>query len=165
MTSTVISAPKSNSASADREVSLLRLYVLRATYLVALGFGLGAMILPELIGHSPMSRGVIPSLLGAVWLLALVGVRYPLQMLPSLMFEFVWKAIWLLVYGLPQWCAGHVPPTFAEDFFNITVGVILMPLVIPWGYVYRHYIKASGDRWKSKRAEGTCVLLRRSTRA
>ena len=150
MTATVITASTSNSAPAAREVSLLRLYVLRATYLLALGIGLGAMILPELIGHAPMSRGVIPSLLGAVWLLALVGVRYPLQMLPLLMFEFVWKAIWLLVYGLPQWYAGHVPSTFAEDSFNIAVGVILMPLVIPWGYVYRHYIKASGDRWARK---------------
>jgi hypothetical protein len=150
MTDTVISTSTSNSASDDDKVSLLRLYVLRTTYLLALGIGLGAMILPELIRHAPMSRGVIPSLLGAVWLLAFVGVRYPLQMLPLLMFEFVWKAIWLLVYGLPQWYAGHVPPTFAEDFFNIGVGVILMPLVIPWGYVYRHYIKASGDRWSRK---------------
>lgn len=124
--------------------------MLRATYLLALGIGLGVMILPELIGHAPMSRGVIPSVLGAVWLLALVGVRYPLQMLPLLMFEFVWKATWLLVYGLPQWYAGHVPPTFAEDFFAITFGVILMPIVIPWGYIYRHYIQASGDRWTRK---------------
>jgi hypothetical protein len=150
MTSTAISASTSNSASGDRKVSLLRLYVLRATYLLALGIGLGGMILPDLIRHAPMSRGVIPSLLGGVWLLAFVGVRYPLQMLPLLMFEFVWKATWLLVYGLPQWYAGRVPPTFAEDFLAITVGVILMPIVIPWGYVYRHYIKASGDRWTRK---------------
>lgn len=85
---------------------------------------------------------MIPSLLGAVWLLAFVGLRYPLQMLPLLMFEFVWKAIWLCVYGLPQWLASKFPPTFADDFANIVAGVIIMPLVIPWGYVYRHYIKA-----------------------
>jgi hypothetical protein len=150
MTSTAISASTSNSAPAGGEVSLLRLYVLRATYLLALGIGLGAMILPELIGHAPMSRGVIPSLLGAVWLLALVGVRYPLQMLPLLMFEFVWKATWLLLYGLPQWYSGRVPPTFGDDFYAITFGVILMPIVIPWGYVYRHYLRASGDRWTPK---------------
>ncbi len=90
-----------------------------------------------------MTRGVIPSLLGGVWLLAIVGLRYPLQMLPLLMFEWVWKAIWFVDYGLPQWSAGQVPPTFAEDFRAIAFGVILMPIVIPWGYVYRHYIQAA----------------------
>ena len=149
MTATAISASTSNSASGDGKVSLLRLYVLRATYLL-LVIGLGATILPELIRHAPMSRGVIPSLLGGLWLLAIVGLRYPLQMLPLLMFEFVWKVTWFFDYGLPQWNASHVPPTFAEDFKAVSVGVILMPIVIPWGYVYRHYIKASGDRWTRK---------------
>ena len=55
---------------------------------------------------SSMARGVIPSLLGAVWLLAFVGLRYPLQMLPLLLFEFVWKTIWLIAFGLPQWSVG-----------------------------------------------------------
>jgi hypothetical protein len=95
-----------------------------------------------------MARAVIPSLLGAVWALAFVGLRYPLQMLPLLMFEFAWKAIWLIAYGLPQWSSGHLPPTFAEDFQNIALGVILMPLVIPWGYVYRHYFKRRANRWR-----------------
>ena len=27
------------------------------------------------------------------------------------------------------------------------LGVVLMPLVIPWGYVYRHYIKQRANRW------------------
>ncbi len=90
---------------------------------------------------------MVPSLLGGVWLLAILGLRYPLQMLPLLMFELVWKAIWLFDYGLPQWYAGQVPTTFAEDFAAITAGVILMPIVIPWGYVYRHYFKAACGRW------------------
>lgn len=146
MTTTAVSVSTPTSRRGDSEVSLLRLYVLRATYLL-LVVGLGLMILPVLIGHEPTARGVIPSLLGAVWLLAFFGLRYPLQMLPLLMFEFVWKAIWLFDFGLPQWFAGKFPPTFADDFVNIVAGVILMPLVIPWGYVYRRYIKAAGDRW------------------
>jgi len=130
-----------------QEVSLVRLYVLRATYLL-LVIGLGGMIVPEVVSHPVISRGVIPSLLGAVWVLAFVGLKYPLKMLPLLMFEFAWKSIWMLAYGLPQWYTGQLPATFAEDSFNIGVGVILMPLVIPWGYVYRHYVKQSGARWR-----------------
>jgi hypothetical protein len=134
-------------ANATQEVSLARIYVLRATYLL-LVIGLGGMIVPDVVSHPVISRGVIPSLLGAVWVLAFVGLKYPLQMLPLLMFEFAWKSIWMVAYGLPQWSAGQMPPTFAEDSFNIGLGVVLMPLVIPWGYVYRHYVKQSGARWR-----------------
>lgn len=128
------------------EVSLVRLYVLRATYLLLL-IGLGATILPELIHHSPVSRGVIPSLLGGIWLLAFLGVRYPLQMLPLLLFEFAWKSIWLFDFGLAQWFRGQGSPQFADDFPAIVLGVILMPIVIPWGYVFRHYVMRPSERW------------------
>jgi hypothetical protein len=129
------------------EVTLFRLYLLRATYLL-LVVGVGAIILPPLLSHETVARGVIPSLLGAVWLLAFLGLRYPLQMLPLLMFELAWKTIWLLDFGLAQYLSGQRPPTFAEDSFNIVLGVVLMPLVIPWGYVWRHYVKRPGDRWR-----------------
>ena len=138
---------ETQQANVAQEVSLTRIYVLRATYLL-LVIGLGGMIVPEVVSHPVISRGVIPSLLGAVWVLAFVGLKYPLKMLPLLMFEFAWKSIWMLAYGLPQWYTSQLPATFAEDSFNIGVGVILMPLVIPWGYVYRHYVKQSGARWR-----------------
>jgi hypothetical protein len=134
-------------ANVIQEVSLVRIYVLRATYLL-LVIGLGTMIVPDLLSHPVISRGVIPSLLGAVWALAFVGLKYPLKMLPLLMFEFAWKSIWVVAYGLPQWSAGQLPPTFADDSFSIGLGVVLMPLVIPWGYVYRHYIRQPGARWR-----------------
>jgi hypothetical protein len=134
-------------ASVHPEVSLTRIYVLRATYLL-LVIGLGGMIVPDLVSHPVISRGVIPSLLGAVWALAFVGLKYPLEMLPLLMFEFAWKSIWMVAYGLPQWSAGQFPPTFADDSFSIGFGVILIPLVIPWGYVYHHYVRQPGARWR-----------------
>jgi hypothetical protein len=140
-------ANETQPADIVQEVSLVRIYVLRATYLL-LVVGLGGMIVPDLISHPVISRGVIASLLGAVWLLAFIGLKYPLQMLPLLMFEFAWKSIWMLAYGLPQWSAGQMPPTFADDAFAIGVGVVLMPIVIPWGYVYRRYVKQSGTRWR-----------------
>jgi hypothetical protein len=147
MASTATTVATTTTDSLETGVSLTRLYVLRATYLLLIA-GLGALVLPSLLNHGPTARGVIPSLLGGVWALAFVGLRYPLQMLPLLLFEFAWKAIWLVEYGLPQWLSGQFPPTFAEDFQNIVAGVILMPLVIPWGYVYRHYFKRRANRWR-----------------
>ena len=147
MASTAASVSPPREHAPGDEVSLARLYVLRVTYLL-LVVGLGGMIVPDVVNHPLMSRGVIASLLGAVWLLAFVGLKYPLEMLPLLLFEFVWKALWMAAYGLPQWSAGQLPATFAEDVFNIGAGVILMPFVIPWGYVYRHYVKPPGARWR-----------------
>jgi hypothetical protein len=147
MASTATTAPRPEALALDGEVSLARLYVLRAAYLL-LVIGIGAMILPVMLSHGPTARGVIPSLIGAVGLLALLGLKYPLPMLPLLMFEFAWKTLWLLVFGLPQWSSGQLPPTFAEDFPNILFGVVLMPVVIPWGYVWRHYVKAPAARWR-----------------
>ncbi len=132
--------------SPESDVSLFRLYILRAMYLV-LVFGLGGMIVPQILSHDLTSRGVIASLLGAVWLLAIFGLRYPLEMLPLLLFELAWKTIWMMAYGLPQWSAGQYPPTFAEDSFNIAFGAILL-LVIPWGYVWRRFVKRPGARWR-----------------
>jgi hypothetical protein len=147
MASTAASASAFPESASEGEVSLVRLYVLRAAYLL-LVVGLGAMIVPDIVSHRLIDRGVIASLLGCVWLLAFIGLRYPLQMLPLLMFELGWKAIWMIAYGLPQYSAGQFPPTFAEDFFNIAFGVLLMPLVIPWPYVWRHYVKRPGARWR-----------------
>ena len=146
MASTLASAAPPIGETAANEVSLLRLYVLRAMYLLLI-VGLGGMIVPGIISHEMTSRGVIPSLLGAIWVLAFLGLRYPLEMLPLLLFELVWKTIWMFAYGLPQWSSGQQPPTFAEDFFNIGFGAILL-LVIPWGYVWRQYAKRPGTRWR-----------------
>lgn len=131
----------------DSDVSLTRLYVLRATYLLLI-VGLGATNLPVLLHHDPASRGVVPSFLGGIWLLAFLGLRYPLQMLPLLLYEFAWKTIWVLAFGVPQWSAGAMPPTWPEDFKAIAAGVILMPIVIPWSYVYRRYVRQPAERWR-----------------
>ena len=145
MTGNVPTFAPSASPAGESELSLARLYVLRAMYLL-LVVGGGIVFLPQLIGHEPAERGVIPSMLGALWVLACFGLRYPLQMLPILLYELVWKTIWLIDYGLPQWRAGVHTRQFTEDFTSIALGVIVIP-IIPWGYVFRHYLKKPGARW------------------
>lgn len=132
------------------EVSIFRLYVLRATYLLIV-VGVGFMIWPLLL-DAPESvehfRGVTWSLLGTVALLALVGLRYPLKMLPLLFFELVWKTIWIVTIGLPLRSAGALEGAFAETWFANVMGLVIFSLAIPWGYVIRHYVRAPGDRWR-----------------
>src|SRR5580692_7208355 len=115
MTLNAATVSPSAAAPIESEVSLARLYVLRAMYLL-LVIGGAIVFLPQLIGHEPTARGVISSMLAGVWVLACFGLRYPLQMLPLLLFELVWKTIWLIDYGLPQRTAGVNTAQFTEDF-------------------------------------------------
>jgi hypothetical protein len=132
------------------QVSLLRLYALRATYLL-IAVGLGIDIWPAIIHHAKpweLWQGVVCSVLGAVSALALLGLRYPLQMLPLLFFELVWKSIWLIVVALPLWSA-HQPmdAKTSETVLACLMGVIF-PIVIPWRYVFMSYVMQRGDRWR-----------------
>ena len=42
--------------------------------------------------------------------LALLGIRYPLQMLPVLLFELAWKLIWVAAVVQPLWTAHQMDP-------------------------------------------------------
>jgi hypothetical protein len=136
------------------DVSLFRLYVLRATYLLMV-VGLGLTIWPLLLGTPEAAehfRGVTWCLLGTVALLALLGLRYPLKMLPLLFFELVWKVTWLVAIGLQLRSSGQLEGEFRETWFANLLGLVIFPLVIPWGYVIRTYVRAPADRWTSSRA-------------
>ncbi len=133
----------------QEEVSTFRLYLMRGLYLL-IAVGLGSMIWPGIIHHAKPwghMQGVANALLAALSALALVGVRYPLQMLPLLLFELLWKAIWLIAVALPLWSANQLDPDTRETVTACLLGVVLCPLVIPWRYVIANYLRKPGDRW------------------
>lgn len=130
----------------DHEVSLARLYIMRAVALLGV-WGLFATV-QTLFEHAPLDRGVHKALIAGLWLMAIFAIRYPLKMIPVLLFELVWKTIWLIFFGLPQYWSGVGSPRLGEDLWAIGVFPIVCVLVIPWGYVWRHYVTATGDRWR-----------------
>ncbi|HEU4881090.1 MAG TPA: hypothetical protein VFT45_02560 [Longimicrobium sp.] len=134
-------------------VSTLRLNVLRAAYAL-IAVGMGSMIWPLILQHpAGVARmtGVVWSMLGAITLFsALLGIRYPLKMLPLLLIELAWKTIWVLSFGLPLWLAGQLDAATAETLKECLFGVVLVPLVLPWGYVWTQYVRAPGDRWRGQ---------------
>lgn len=133
------------------EVSTVRLYLLRAMYLL-IAVGLGLNIWPMIISPPTLTANantVIWSLLGGLALVSLLGVRYPLQMLPVLIFELVWKVIWVVAFAIPMWMGAGLDAYAAETLFACGMGIVLVPLVLPWGYVARHYIKAPSTPWGS----------------
>ena len=137
-----------------QEVPLIRLYLLRAMYLL-IGVGLGISLWPSLIASSGAvadAGTVVKALLGALSLLCVLGLRYPLRMLPLLIFELLWKIIWVVAFALPLWLTDRLDAYGQETLFACMIGVILVPLVIPWGYVYRTYAKAPTEAWTSSRS-------------
>lgn len=134
------------------EVSTFRLYLLRAGYLI-IAVGLALMIWPGIIrptDNLPHMNSVVRSVLGAVSLLAILGIRHPLKMLPLLFFELLWKSIWILAFGLRLWSANRLGPDARETLNDCIFGVVLVLLVTPWGYVLKHYLKAPGERWRKR---------------
>ncbi len=98
-------APDARDLNDSATPALWRLYLLRGGYLlIAAGMGMqigSAYLAP----HAPwtLSHGVMNAMLLALVLLSVLGLRYPLKMLPLLFWEMGWKAIWLLSVALPAW--------------------------------------------------------------
>jgi hypothetical protein len=87
----------------------------------------------------------------ALSLLWFLGLRYPLQMLPVLLFEIAWKFIWMIAVVLPLWISDQLDPATVNVFYTCLV-VVIPIAVIPWRYVIAHYVTKPGDRWRSDRA-------------
>jgi hypothetical protein len=138
------------------EVSLFRLYVLRAMYLFIV-LGLGTFLWPGIIDptkHWHLMEGQATCMLAAFSLCCVLGLRYPLQMLPVLLWEVTWKTLWLALVPLPQWLAGHVDDQLKPSIFACGM-VVLVYLAIPWGYVFAQYGASPGARWRRRRAPGS----------
>ncbi|HST36072.1 MAG TPA: hypothetical protein VLK25_05535 [Allosphingosinicella sp.] len=134
------------------EVSPARLWVMRAMYLV-MALGIGLTIWPLIVSHGsalPRMTGVAWALLGTIGLLALLGLRHPLQMLPLLLFELSWKAIWLAAFALPRWLDGTLDEGMRSSVFETSFGAVLF-LVIPWRYVWATYVVRPAEPWTLSR--------------
>jgi hypothetical protein len=130
-----------------QDISLWRLYLLRACYLL-LAVGLVIFMWPRVLIASELRHmdGVATTMFAALPVLALLGLRYPLQMLPILFFDMIWKVIWLSSVALPRWQSDTMTPAIAGTVFDCSVAVILLAAV-PWDYVAHNYLLKPGERW------------------
>lgn len=139
------------------EVSTLRLYLLRGMYLL-MAAGLAITIWPSILAPSKVvaNQGtVILAVLGGLAIVAALGLRYPLKMLPILLFELLWKLIWVIAFGLPTWLTTGLDEYASETMFACMMGVVLVPIAIPWGYVFKRYIRAPAEPWSASAATRT----------
>jgi hypothetical protein len=131
-----------------QDVSIFRLYLMRALYFAIFAL-LGYEVWPIILGNHVRAwdplHGVAFAFLGGMSLLAGLALRYPLKMLPILLLELTWKAIYVLAVAIPQWPALHA----TETTTSCIAGVIVSLIVIPWPYVLKQYVLLPGDRWRN----------------
>jgi hypothetical protein len=112
--------------------------------------GLGTYLWPGIVDPHQrwaLNEGQASCMLAAFSLLCALGIRYPLQMLPVLLWEVVWKTLWLAIVPFPQWMSGHVDEAIKPSVFACGM-VVLVYAAIPWRYVFAQYVRARGDRWR-----------------
>lgn len=131
------------------KVSLFHLYALRVIY-AFMGIALSLVIWPIIINHTQpwtLGRGVANAMLGALSALSLLGLRYPLKMLPLIFFEMAWKFIWLGVVAWPEWSSHQIDAATLETAYEC-LPIVIFPFLMPWKYIFETYLVAKGDRWK-----------------
>jgi len=129
----------------SHDLPLWRVNLLRAGYLV---FGLGLAIVkwPLLFDHEPweLNEGTVEVMLIAMSLLAGLGLRYPVKMLPLLLFEVAWKLLWLGVVALPLWLDGELEGATRVQATEVLWVVVIM-VAIPWRHVFNQYVVAAAE--------------------
>jgi hypothetical protein len=129
------------------DIAVWRVNLLRAAYRLLI-IGPGVTIWPSILNPAKtweMPHGVVACMLGAVSLLALIGIRHPLRMLPLLLWELIWKLLWLVRIALPMWAGRRLDAAAAETAIECLM-VILIVVVIPWDHVFRVYVRAPRER-------------------
>ena len=141
--------PDPASPTGAHELPSYRLHLMRAGYLL-MGLGLAVVKWPLLFDspHAlPLFEGVVACLLTAMSLLAFLGLRYPVRLLPVLLFEVIWKLLWLSVVALPAAASGDLDPAMQEVVVSCSL-ILVVIAVTPWRYVWRRYVTAPGERWR-----------------
>ena len=133
-----------SSRPATSDLTLTRLHLMRVGYLV-MGLGLAVVKWPLLADASdlPLYEGVTLCMLTAMSLLALLGLRHPVAMLPVLLFESTWKLLWLAVVALPRSIAGDLDAATTEVAVNCSLVVVILA-VVPWRHVWTQYVRGAG---------------------
>ena len=134
-------------------VAMWRIHLLRLGYLLiatVMGFVVWQHILFDM-GSWPGPRVIARSMLGALALMCVLALRYPLQMLPLMLFEMLWKTVAILLVILPAWLEHRMTPEL-QGLFNECIGIVVTYLVMPWRYVWARYFVHPGEPWRNPRS-------------
>jgi hypothetical protein len=138
-------------ARGSTQLPLWQLNLLRVGYLVMV-LGLAVTKWPLLLEARTweLQAGTVEYILVALSVLALLGLRYPVRMLPVLLFEVAWKLLWLGVVALPLWWDHELDGAHLHRVGEI-LWVAIVIAVVPWRHVLTRYVTSAGDPWRRRR--------------
>lgn len=128
-------------------VSRLRLNLLRGLYGIVV-VGLALVVWPNLLLRMrpyELMEGVVACMLAAFSLLCALGLHRPLEMLPVLLWELIWKCMWLVAVVVPLWLAGRLDEQTIAVAVTV-VPVLAFPFVMPWRYMWDRYVRRDAGR-------------------
>lgn len=86
------------------------------------------------------NRAMAWSVWAAFSTLAILGVFRPVKMIPILLLEVFYKCMWLLLVAYPLWRTGKLAGSPAEGETYVFLPIVIVILIIPWGYVFKTYV-------------------------
>jgi len=136
------------SVNMTQPVSVPRLYVLRALYLVNFALVGSGVVLAYVQRTQPWApiTGVAYAFWAALATTSALGLRYPLAMLPVLLMQFLYKSFWLVAVYLPLQAVGRSTGLVKGMLFGLALDVV----AIPWPYVLAQYFRRRGDPWNTR---------------
>ena len=137
-------------------VAMWRIHMLRIGYLLLAGV-MGFYVWQQVRFETepwPATRVIAKSMLASLALLCVLGLRYPLKMLPLMLLETLWKTVAILLIILPAWLAHRMTPDL-EVLFSECIGIVVVYLVMPWRYVWARYFVQPGEPWRRVRTGGS----------
>ncbi len=78
---------------------------------------------------------LVGALWGAIFILSVLGLFYPMQMSLVLLFQLIYKSSWLIFAALPALLNQQAYPRGMAVFF--LVWVLVLPWVIPWRSIFQ----------------------------
>ena len=112
-----------------------------ANIIILVPIGFGTLLRPSLTDHGVFAESASwRTLVGSLWVgilaCSVLGVVWPSNFAWLLVFQVIYKSVWLLVYAVPRVVAGRrqeIPSGIALSFVAI---VLVWPWFIPWGQLF-----------------------------
>ena len=126
----------------------INIYLLRVLYFLMATL-LAYDVWSYILGHQgpwETKEGIAWSVWAGFSTLAILGVFHPLKMLPILLLEIFYKSLWLILVAYPLWKTGTLAGSSAEGTFDVFIPIVIVYLIMPWGYVFRTFVLGRQDK-------------------